>query len=165
MRFTITGLLALLLAAAASADTGDSSPTITSVVMHRSACYGTCPVYTVELTAAGSVTYTGEEHVAALGRKSAHIDASEFQFLVTAIERMDFFSLHEKYRFKPDGCPEWSTDNPTVDIVVTRGSQKKHVSYYYGCRGMPIAKRIIWLSDTIDDVAGTAAWVGSDDAL
>jgi len=165
MKGTVAALAMLPLFSTTWADPADQRPAITSVLMHRSACYGTCPVYTVEITSAGSVIYTGEEHVKVQGRKSARIAPTEFRFLATAIERINFFDLRDKYLLKSDGCSTLWTDNPTVDLVITRGSEKKHVSYYYGCRGFPAAKRIMWLSDTIDDVGGTTVWIGSDDAL
>jgi hypothetical protein len=74
-----------------------------------------------------------------------------------------FVTLHERYRLEQDGCPRYWTDNPSVDIGVTSGGgQKKHVSYYYGCKGLAIFQRIIWLSETIDDVANSTQWVGAD---
>ena len=131
--------------------------------MHRSACYGTCPVYTVEILSTGGVRFEGEEHVKVAGRQTSRVAPRDFAFLVEAIKRVDFFNLHEQYRFEPDGCTQWRTDNPTVDIVVTDAGTKKHVSYYYGCGGISVADEIRWLSDTIDEVAGSKRWVGFPD--
>ena len=145
----------------ATADTAASDPTITSVVLHRSACFGPCSVYTVEVLSNGEVRYNGEEHVKVKGQQTAQVSADEFNFLVASIGRIGFFALHDRYRFEKDGCPEVWTDNPSVDITVTRAGQKKHVSYYYGCKGLGIFQRIIWLSETIDDVANSVQWVGA----
>ena len=141
------------------------APEITSVVMHRSACFGPCPIYTVEILSTGDVRFDGQGHVKVPGHQTARIAPNDFGFLVQAIERVDFFNLHDQYMFKPDGCAEWWTDNPTVDIVVTRAGKKKHVSYYYGCRGLSVAKQIGWLSDTIDHVSNSGQWIGSGDAF
>jgi Domain of unknown function (DUF6438) len=145
-----------------SAETVPSDPTITSVVLHRSACYGPCPVYTVEVLSDGEVRYDGQDHVKVKGHRTAQISVDEFNFLVASIGRVGFFGLHDRYRFEKDGCPSWWTDNPSVEIVVTRAGQRKHVSYYYGCKGLEIFQRIIWLSETIDDVANSVQWVGPE---
>jgi Domain of unknown function (DUF6438) len=142
-----------------------NDPHITSILMHRSACFGFCPVYTVEVLSNGEVRFNGEDHVKLKGRHVAHIAPAEFGVLLQAIERFDFFSLNEQYRYEPDGCTEWWTDNPTVDIVVTRSGSKKRVSYYYGCRGIPAAERIDALSKEIDKVANSTRWIGHGDAF
>ena len=158
----LSAVAMLLLGCAAAAQTRPTDLTITSVSMHRSACYGVCPVYTVEVLSTGEVRYDGQDNVKIKGHHTSHVPPDEFAFLVAAIGRVDFFSLHDQYMFAKDGCPRFWTDSPTVDFVITRGGQKKHASYYYGCRGLPIFQRIIWLSDTIDDVASSAQWVGRD---
>jgi Domain of unknown function (DUF6438) len=147
---------------ASPAEPGAAAPTITSVLLHRSACFGSCSVYSVEVLSNGEVRYNGQEHVKTKGHRTAHISADDFNFLVTSIGRVGFFALNDRYRFETDGCPSVRTDNPTVDIVVTQAEQKKRVSYYYGCRGLGIYQRIIWLSETIDDVANSAQWVGAE---
>jgi hypothetical protein len=79
-----------------------------------------------------------------------------------AVERANFFDLESSYRYKTDGCKEWWTDNPTVDIVVTRAGVTKHVEYYYGCRGIKVAEDIDALSKVIDKAAKTAQWIGHE---
>jgi hypothetical protein len=148
--------------AAAPAEPPPADPTITSVILHRSACFGSCSVYTVEVRSDGEIRYNGKEHVKIKGHRIAHISAEDFNFLVTSIARVGFFALNEQYRFAKDGCPSVWTDHPSVDIIVTRAGQKKHVSYYYGCKGLEIYQRIIWLSETIDDVSNSAQWIGAE---
>jgi Domain of unknown function (DUF6438) len=150
----ICGYAQMTVAAAAS------NAAITSVVLHRTACYGTCPVYSVEVRSNGEVRYSGEQHVKVEGRRTAQISADEFDFLVTSIKRIGFFELKDRYKSQEDGCLKVWTDNPSIDIAVTRAGQKKHVEYYYGCRGLEIFQRIIWLSSTIDDVANSVQWLG-----
>jgi hypothetical protein len=146
----------------ATAETAASDAPITSVALHRTACLGMCSVYTVELLSDGEVRYNGEEHVKVKGQRKAQISTDEFNFLVTSIRRIGFFALHDRYRFEKDGCPKVWTDNPSVRITVTGAGQRKQVSYYYGCKGLEIFQRIIWLSETIDDVANSAQWVGPE---
>lgn len=135
-------------------------PPVEQIVMHRSGCFGSCPIYTVTVGSSGKVSFDGENHVAKRGGSEWKISRQDFDFLMESLEHIGFFRLKETYRFEPDGCKQWWTDSPTVDIVVTRGEIKKQVSYYYGCKGIPEAAQLDWLSRTIDVVAKTYDVVG-----
>lgn len=136
-------------------------PEIKSVKLQRTACYGTCPVYTVEISSDGMVKYVGNEHVAKLGNQSANVGRDEFEFLVAAIRRVKFLSLRDTYSGPKDGCEGISTDSPSIIISVQTNDTQKTVDYYGGCVGLElgILDRIYWLADTIDEVAGTIRWV------
>ncbi|MDR6673858.1 DUF6438 domain-containing protein [Xanthomonas sp. 1678] len=133
---------------------------VTSVTMHRSACYGTCPVYTVTIKADGTVEFNGDQHVLIPGKSKSFVAKSDYDYLVSSIDRLQFSTWKGQYIYKEDGCKSVWTDNPTVDITVTGKKGKKHVSYYYGCRGFILAPKIDLLSKIIDDVAGTSKWIG-----
>jgi hypothetical protein len=135
-------------------------PSFDSVVMHRSACYGPCPVYTVHVSSDGAVAFEGEQDVRAIGRHKRMISESALIELSDAIEKAHFVALDEHYLFGPDGCTEWATDNPTVDILVTAGTSQHKVSYYYGCT-VSVGQTIDDLSKAIDAAARTAEWVGA----
>jgi hypothetical protein len=136
---------------------------ISSVTMHRSGCYGTCPIYKVTVSANGSVEFDGERHVLVFGKSKGSISRVDYGYLLQSIDRLQFSNWNEQYRFEKNGCKSVWTDNPTVDIVVRAGDRKKHVSYYYGCRGFALAPKIDLLSKIIDDVAGTVQWVGPEE--
>lgn len=146
---------------ASSTQGQDTNGAITSILMHRSGCFGFCPIYEVEVTEQGAVTFSGHRFVEKIGKHHGKVTPSQFQQLAALVKQIGFFKLQDRYRYEQDGCATWATDNPTVDIIVTRGTQKKHVSYYYGCGGLPIAKQIVALSEAIDKVTGTSAWIGN----
>jgi hypothetical protein len=137
-----------------------AQPAITSVLMHRSACYGRCPEYSIEVREDGSVQFNGTRFVANSGAHTAHISSAGFKKISAAIDAMKFSLLLEHYRSEKDGCTSIATDHPSVEIVVARGEMKKSVYYYYGCSGVPIAAQIIALANTIDDVTRTKQWIG-----
>lgn len=136
---------------------------VLSVTMSRSACYGLCPVYSVTVNFDGSVAFDGIENVKIKGVSHGSIAKEEFSYLARSVERFQFFSWKELYGSKSDGCISVSTDNPAVEILVATKNQNKSVSYYYGCRGLPLASKIDLLSNIIDDVAETSKWVGVED--
>lgn len=132
----------------------------TSVVMQRTACLGSCPVYTVKILSTGDVIYDGEEEVKITGHRTARIDPADLRVLADAFEHIHFYGLHEMYRSRSDGCAEMRSDYPTVEIGILRAGKPKKVRYNYGCKGIGAAQRIAWLSDKIDEVSRTAQWVG-----
>ncbi|WP_349810750.1 DUF6438 domain-containing protein [Xanthomonas dyei] len=140
-----------------------SDSEILSVTMHRSGCYGPCPIYTVTASADGSVSFDGERDVKVKGASRGSITKDDYAYLVRSIKRLQFSTWKDQYRFEKDGCKSVWTDNPTVDIVATSKTKKKHVSYYYGCRGFALPSKIDLLSKIIDDVADTQKWVGVEE--
>ncbi len=158
------GLLPSLFLLGGCADDGKRDPpaepiAFDTVVMHRSACYGFCPVYTITISSSGKVEFSGEQHVAAVGDFTKQIELSEIRRLSKSIGDADFFQLREQYRYESDGCTEWWTDNPTVDIVVIAGDRQHRVSYYYGCT-IDVRERIDGLAAVIDEVGETENWIG-----
>jgi hypothetical protein len=135
---------------------------IEAVTLHRSACYGQCPVYTVTIKSDGSVIFHGLEHVKAVGDSHQQIPAARVAELAKAIDDLGYWTWKNQYRSEEDGCAAVATDHPGVDIEVRRGGVTKRVSYYYGCKGLPVADQIDGLSQTIDDIAGTAVLIGRE---
>lgn len=146
---------------ASSAQDRGVNGAITSILMHRSGCFGFCPIYEVEVTERGAVTFSGHRFVEKTGKHHGKVTPGQFQQLAVLVKQIGFFKLQDRYRYEQDGCATRATDNPTVDIIVTRGSEKKHVSYYYGCGGLPVARQIVALSEAIDKITGTSAWIGN----
>lgn len=133
---------------------------VSSIVMERSPCFGACPVYEVALNDNGAVRFDGKRFVAQLGPHAGTVSPQAFHSLVAMLDATDFFHLRDRYRLKEDGCTATLPDHPTVHITVKRGTETKRVSYYYGCRGLPVGETIDTLSKAIDSAADTQQWVG-----
>lgn len=138
---------------------------ITSIQMKRSGCYGVCPVYSVEISRNGGVLFSGEKFVECVGGHAGRVSPVEFHRIAKMVDEIDFPGLRSSYWSEADGCKGMMTDQAAVDIVIARGEDRKHVSYYYGCKGIPVAEKIISLSDLIDKTASTGRWIGSRDFL
>ena len=67
------------------------------VTLRRTACYGTCPVYEVQIFANGKVVYTGERFVANVGIYNAQISTSTAQSLFLKISAYNWNSFPDKY--------------------------------------------------------------------
>jgi hypothetical protein len=134
-------------------------PSFDTVRMHRSGCYGHCPVYTVEISYNGQVTFKGEGFVTSTGEHMGSTPVADLARLDQAIADIGFFSLREQYLSGEDGCTTLITDNATVSILVSAGSRQHRVTYYYGC-AIDSGPSIVKLSQTIDEVAHSRRWVG-----
>lgn len=141
-----------------------SQPEISSIRLQRSPCFGACPVYEIELSSSGQVKYVGDRFVEQTGFHTSSIQRSDFQAVVEEVKAIHFFSLKDQYRFEPDGCTSWMTDQPTATFIVTADGKDKIVSYYYGCQGLPIGPQLEALADAIDEVSGSKRWVGREGA-
>jgi len=122
--------------------------------LERSGCYGSCPIYSVEISGDGTVSYVGRYYVAVTGVQTYHIDQEAVRGLYRAFEKAEFFWTYDAYESP-------ITDFPTYTISISFDGHSKTIVDYAGKRaGMP--KVITDLEDTIDAVAGTERWIKKD---
>ena len=121
------------------------------ISLERTACYGTCPYYNVEIRGDGTVTYMGVNFVAAKGVRTGHISEQALRRLYDAFAKADFFWTFDDYT-----AP--ITDLPTYTITLSYDGRSKTVEDYAGRHvGMP--KEITDLEDAIDAAASTGKWI------
>jgi hypothetical protein len=125
------------------------------VRMERSACYGLCPAYAVELGADGAVGYEGKAFVSVRGHASSHVSHASASALESRFEQAGFFRLEWR-----DPCDAVSTDSPTTTLTFVHAGRKRTISDYRGNGCMP--KVLRELEDEVDRVLGTARWVACD---
>ena len=131
-----------------------------TVVLRRTACYGQCPVYTVEISATGQVKYTGEEFVSVKGVRHGSVPQANVELLAAALRHVKFAQMNEKYQFETDGCVDMPTDLPSLSISVIKSGKTHNVSFYTGCHGPTVpTEELEWLSNTIDFMARTDPWI------
>jgi hypothetical protein len=128
---------------------------ITKIVLERTPCFGTCPVYTLTVLSSGQVEFAGKNYVKAKGVETGQISPEDFARLVKKIDEIGFFSLRSRYDGKnPDGSGTTVTDLPTKKTSVTRGGETKTVENYF--RGPPGLSE---LENLIDELAKSAQWI------
>ena len=148
----ILALSAALFLAVAGARAESS---ITKIVLERTPCFGTCPVYTLTVLSSGRVEFSGENHVKVKGLQTGQISPEDFGRLVKKIDEIDFFNLRNRYDGKnPDGTGVTVTDLPTRKTSVTRDGETKTVeNYFRGPAGLSE------LEDLIDELTQSAKWI------
>jgi len=99
-------------------------PTDFLVTLERGPCFGTCPVYSLTVSADGTVVYDGMQFVEVEGEQTAALPAQQVEELANAIVSADFFSLEDSYAVS-------ATDLPSITTMVTMQGLTKSI-YHYG---------------------------------
>jgi hypothetical protein len=148
--------IALVSACAFRAVAQEREPVIT---LRRTACYGTCPVYSLEIFGEGFIRYVGTEFVQYTGERRAVIPREAVENLVASFLKANYFALQDSYETyrAPDGTFWHVTDLSTTYTSLRVGTRKKLVR---DCAFAP--KRLRDLEAEVDKVANTKRWIGSD---
>ena len=117
------------------------------VELHRGACYGSCPDYTVRISADGSAAWMGKGSVRTPGKASGQVAAQKAKALIEQFRSVEFWSLCAGYA-------QGMTDLSTYETVVGIGGQVKTVSDYADSSPAFLRK----LDLQIDELAGTHRW-------
>jgi ankyrin repeat protein len=114
--------------------------------LERGRCFGSCPVYRVEILGDGTVNYTGTLFVAVTGQHTHHIPQEAVKTLLNQFRQADFFNFDPEYR-------AWISDLPTQTISLSIDGRKMTVVNYGGPRELSELER------AIDRTARVAIWV------
>ena len=142
-------------------------PATLRIALDRTECFGTCPVYRVEVRGNGEVTYHGGEYALIQGDHRWHVPPASLAPLIALLRRSDYFKLDGYYQAD-------ITDNPSFTTRVDTGAQRKFVFDYAGrmlkdeppsaddrrVRAMP--ESVTAIEDAIDAVSGAHSWVHGD---
>ncbi len=134
-------------------------PQDTLITLERTECYGTCPSYKVTISADGTVTFEGCRFVKQVGHAKSNISQQQLQGLVSAFEKINYFSLRDRYEDYHDGCKQWWTDSPTAITSIRINGKTKSVRHYYGCGGVDELDYLKDLEQAIDTAVNSAQWV------
>ncbi len=120
------------------------------MVLSRSGCFGSCPIYSVEIHGDGTVLYVGTGFVAITGSHRASISSDAVSKIIEAFRAADYFSLDDKYIWG-------ATDLPTYTTSISIDGKTKQVVDYAGEKvGMP--RVVSELETTIDRLSGVERW-------
>ncbi|MFL5401255.1 MAG: DUF6438 domain-containing protein, partial [Gemmatimonadales bacterium] len=109
--------------AGASADaTGALASAIT---LERTACFGTCPVYSISVSPSGDITFEGKAHVRRMGVATGRVTRGRVDSLLGELEQAGYFSFADRYLPSEPACGRAATDAPTAITSATiRGRTK-----------------------------------------
>lgn len=121
------------------------------ITLQRNACYGRCPVYSVEVHGDGSVFYEGKSYVAVRGRHRGRVPQKNVVELVKLFEETDYYSL-------PDHFSPCMLDTPIqITSLEIDGRRKQVMTCTAGQTDTPVAVSELELA--IDRLSGSQRWI------
>jgi ankyrin repeat protein len=114
--------------------------------LERTECFGSCPVYNVEIRGDGMVNYTGKMYVAVPGEHTSRISQDAVKDLLDRFRQAGFFGFDPEYR-------SFVSDLPSNTLTLEAGDLRFSVTNYGGPRGL------VELERAVDLAAGTEKWV------
>src|SRR2546421_3635764 len=129
------------------------------ITLARTACFGTCPIYTVTISTDGTVSFEGRRFTKVQGSTTGHISSAAFRDLVREFEKLDYFTLPDEFAPGTKVCPNMVTDMPSADISIRLNGKTKRVAHYHGCGNSGALAKLTALENKIDEVAGMQKWI------
>ena len=93
------------------------------ITFQKTACFGKCPVYSLEIFADGKIKYKGEKNTDKIGEYVKSLSKDEIKSLKESFISADFFSFKDEYTSK-------KTDLPTTYISFENEGKYKKVKDY-----------------------------------
>jgi hypothetical protein len=90
------------------------------ITLQRTACFGTCPIYKIEIYSDGSGTYTGTRFVENIGITKFSLSETQLNLILTEAEAIGFTNMKEEYS-------EPISDLPTTFIQIKNKKIKDYV--------------------------------------
>jgi hypothetical protein len=124
--------------------------------LRRTACFGSCPIYSIKINGRGFVTYEGRGWVKETGVHTSRISTVEVRRLVEQFISKGYFAFCGTY-----GAP---SDLPGAITAIKWPGVRKTVINHGGFVGA-IPKELFELEEAIDEVADSQQWVGRSTPL
>jgi hypothetical protein len=157
MRY-IAALAATLLAGCTTMSGADTAPPQT-VQFEVTPCFGSCPVFTLSISADGHGVYEGGRFVKTKGR---HEFTSTPAQVKAFFDRIAPFRPHGTKVYDYGHCPTpVATDSPSVNVGWSSAGKPDSLNWYLGCR-VPALNAIqpdlrnAWQELPLDDLVGRA---------
>lgn len=134
---------------------GQTGPHELLASLSRTACYGTCPVYTVTVFKDGAVEYKGEEFVKLTGSATGHLSLDALAQIDTLFASAHYFDLEDKY----DSYDV--TDNPSASTSWSHDGKTKTIDHYYGDMHAPEVLGTVEAG--LDKIVNIEQWIGTQE--
>lgn len=129
------------------------------ITLERTVCFGTCPNYKLTIKSDGNVIFEGKRFTKTTGIARGKISVADYRALVSEFEKIDYFSLPDRFTPGTKECPQVITDMPSANTSIKLNGKVKAVDHYHGCGSQGVLPKLTALEDKIDKVAGTQKWI------
>ena len=79
------------------------------ISLERTPCYGTCPIYKMEIFSDGSAFYHGERFVEKIGNYEFSVSKETLNYILKKADEIGFFELEDKYTANITDLPKTIT--------------------------------------------------------
>lgn len=118
--------------------------------LKKTACYGQCPVFTLNIYTDGTVKFEGKMFTEKIGLYKNHISKEEINKLINKFINDGFFDLEDEYTSE-------MTDLPTTYISFNHNGKTKTIKDYYGS-----PEKLKILENTINSYRKLENWTKID---
>lgn len=129
---------------------GTPKPATNSIRISHTACYGTCPIYDVEINSDGLVIFDGKNFVADSGKKQWVVKPESKRKISTALSAIKLNQLKSEYN-EPR-----VTDCSWLNVTIRKGKVQKMIAIN-SCSKIP--KSLKKLLDDLEKWAGVESHV------
>ena len=164
LRISVTAVLLLISPLVHEVRSGEQIPEPIIVLERESDVFQVSPEYRLSIFDDGTVLFQGKKHVKSQKPVRTKIDNEQLARLLTAFERINFYSLRDRYEGGNDGCGMMGTDQPYATIRLNVGGKKKSIVHSYGCweEGEPhvvFPQALFKLEAMIDELVNSKQWL------
>ena len=158
-------LLAIVGTLGACARARSPMAALDSIVLERTACFGTCPAYRLSVTATGVVAFTSRNRGDSARVARDSISPETVTWLRDEAERRGVLRLPAVIADDHSLCPDRATDNPTVTVSMFRRDGVYRVTDYHGCflssdhTTAPALEGLRHFEAEIDSVTRSNRWI------
>ncbi len=110
---------------------GDSEQILEEMTYRRSACYGICPVYSIEIDPNRTMRYIGKQYVAVKDTIYESVSKEQLIMLTAAFNECNYFSMNDNYTRMN------MTDQATIYTSIRINGTNKSVNHYTGDSSAP----------------------------
>ncbi len=97
---------------------------ITRIEFKTSGCFGSCPVYELDISKNGEATYNGIDFVDKKGEYKLQIDKKDWNYLESFVKSIDLEKLKDEYEVN------WTDDQTSYLTVYSNNGTKKSIKDY-----------------------------------
>jgi hypothetical protein len=129
------------------------------ITLQRTGCFGTCPIYSLEIFADGFVRYVGTRFVQVSGEHKSVLQRDKVEDLISQFLQAGYFLLQDNYEtYRAHDGQIWHvTDLPTAYSSFRYGDRRKSIRDYAFA-----PRELTELEIEIDRVANTHRWIHGD---
>lgn len=138
-------------------------PTDLVLRMERTACFGNCPVYKLEVLQNGRASFEEfsfsekeSDFTKSKGKIEKTLDQEKINQLIAEIDKVNFFSLSSEVG-ETGNC---ATDYSNVILSIQLRGKDKKINHDLGCAGTTDLKKLESLENKIDEIVETKRWIG-----